>query len=362
MDWNPLKIGTLLLAVPIIQGGMGVGVSMAPLARAVAARQGLGTLSSACLDRLVSERIGRKVGVREACEIEVREAKEGGLPVAMNVMMALASTYDEAVLGSMDGGVDVIISGAGLPLKLPSVVATHPRADQTALVPIVSSGRALDIVCKRWKKAGRLPDAVVVEGPLAGGHLGWRIQEEIDDPSNRLENLIEDVKPVAEKYGGFPIIAAGGIYTHEDIDRILSLGADGVQLGTRFLATEESDADDDYKRAVVAATSGDIEIAFDPGSPCGMPFRTLKDAPMYAESLDRVRKPLCDKGYLLFDGTCKAKDEPDHFFCICNGLLSSAGYNSDKEAGLYTVGANADRVDRIMSVDELMDELTGKTA
>ena len=190
MPLPSLRIRHLQCSVPVVQGGMGVGVSLASLAGAVSREGGLGTLSSACLDRLVSRRLGRSVGVREAAAVETADARAVGGAVAMNVMVALESTYEQSVLGSMDGGVDVIVSGAGLPLRLPSIVEAHPRAQDVALVPIVSSARALKLLCQRWGKSGRLPDAAVVEGPLAGGHLGWKSRDEVADPANALDGAV----------------------------------------------------------------------------------------------------------------------------------------------------------------------------
>jgi nitronate monooxygenase len=158
---------------------------------------------------------------------------------------------------------------------------------------------------------------------------------------------------------------AGGIYAHSDIVRFMDMGADGVQIGTRFLATEESSATAPYKQAVVRSKEQDILVAHDPGSPCGLPFRVIKQSPMYVSALKRLRKPKCDKGYVLLKDAqgsftvCPAKESNEHHFCICNGLLSSGGYNPEKEEALYTVGTNAARVDKILSVKALMDELKG---
>jgi nitronate monooxygenase len=144
----------------------------------------------------------------------------------------------------------------------------------------------------------------------------------------------------------------------------MGMGADGVQMGTRFLATEESSATEAYKQAVISATDDDIVVAHRPGSPCGLPFRVIKQSPMYVSALQRKRTPKCDKGYVLMKDTdgkftiCPAKESNENHFCICNGLLSSSGYNPDKEEALYTVGTNASRVDKILSVKTLMDELT----
>jgi len=339
---------------------MGVGVSLHPLAKAVSAEGGVGIISSACLDRLVSKRTNKKVSIYEAVYEEVSLSKIKGGFSGINIMGALARDFSESVKGAIDAGADLIISGAGLPLNLPAI---QPPKD-TALVPIVSSARALEIICKKWEKLKYRPDAVVLEGPLAGGHLGFRM-DQIDLESNKLENLLPPVKDMAKKFGDFPVIVAGGIYTHHDILTFMNMGADGVQMGTRFLATEESSATEQYKQAVVRSTTEDIVVAHRPGSPCGLPFRVIKQSPMYVSSLQQRRKPKCDKGYVLMKDAegkfsiCPAKEDNKDYFCICNGLLSSAGYNPVEEEPLYTVGSNAYRVDKIMSVKSLMRELTG---
>ena len=356
---KPLVIKGKRIRVPIIQGGMGVGVSLYPLAKAVAREGGLGIVSSACIDRLVSKRNDKKVNTYEAVYEEISLSKTPGGFAGINIMGALARDFNESVKGALDAGADAIISGAGLPLNLPAI---QPPKD-TALIPIVSSARALDIICKKWEKLGYRPDAVVLEGPLAGGHLGFRI-DQVDLESNRLENLLPPVKDMAIKFGDFPVIVAGGIYTHEDIVRFMNAGADGVQMGTRFLATEESSATAAYKEAVVQAREQDIVVAHRPGSPCGLPFRVIKQSPMYASSLRQLRKPKCDKGYVLMKDAegkftvCPAKEDNKDYFCICNGLLSSAGYNPAEEEALYTVGTNAFRIEKIISVKALMEELT----
>ncbi len=360
---KPLIIKGKEIKIPIVQGGMGVGVSLYPLASAVALQGGLGIVSSACLDRVVSKRIGKRLGTYEAAYEEVSRAKEAGGFAGINIMAALVHDYNDSVRGALDAGADAIISGAGLPLTLPAI---QPVKD-TALIPIVSSTRALDIICKKWGRLGYRPDAIVLEGPLAGGHLGFKM-DQIYLESNTLENLLPPIKDMAIKYGDFPVIVAGGLYTHEDIIKFMSLGADGVQMGTRFLATEESSASEAYKQAVINAREEDIVVAFDPGSPCGLPFRVIRQSPMYVSAIKRLRTPKCDKGYVLLkdrDGKftiCPAKESNEHHFCICNGLLSSADYNSDKEEPLYTVGTQAARVDRILSVEALFEELSGNAA
>ena len=356
-----MKLRHTEVRVPIIQGGMGIGLSSYTLAGAVAREGGMGVLSSAALDRIVSQRHGRKLKAREAAAQDVRDAKFLGNDgaIGMNIMVALFNQYQDSVLGSMDGGVDAIISGAGLPMALPEIAMSHPRANEVALIPIVSSGRALDIICKRWSRTGRLPDAVVVEGPLAGGHIAWRKLEEASDPANKLENLLAEVFEVAKKWGNMPVIAAGGVYSHDDILRYLKMGCAGVQMGTRFLATHESGASQTYKQMVVDSKEEDVELATRPGSPCGMMFRVLKQSPFYQEALRRERAPKCDKGYLLNKGYCPSKHENEKTFCICNGLLASINLNNANEKELYTIGHYAYRVDRILSVKELMHELQG---
>ncbi len=355
-----LKIKDFVLRVPIIQGGMGAGVSMAPLAGAVAKEGGMGVLSSVALDILTSRRVGKQLDTQQATRREIEDAKalaNGGV-IGINIMVALFRDYADAVKGALDAKVDAIISGAGLPVHLPEIVSSYKSKAKTALIPIVSSGRALDIICKRWKRFGFLPDAVIVEGPLAGGHLGWKDLKDIEKEENKLENLLTDVLETTKNYGNIPVIAAGGIYTHEDIVRILKMGASGVQMGTRFLATEESSATDEFKQAVVNCTKEDIIVAYRPGSPCGMLFRLIKQSPMYQDALQQKRPCLCNLGYVKFKNYCPAMDNNKDYFCICNGLITSTSYfDGSDEKPLFTVGSNAYRVDKILSVKGLMKEL-----
>ena len=364
MELPELIIKGFCLESCIVQGGMGVGVSLETLAGAVSSEGGLGVVSSAGLEEIVSLRDGKKVDTYTAVRRVLEKAHDlsGGLPVGINVMCALVGTFEDTIRASIDAKVGAIISGAGLPLGLPGI----KPPGETALIPIVSSGRVLDLIVKRWERFHYRPDAVVLEGPMAGGHLGFKAGE-VDDPEFALEKLLPPVLDVASRYGNFPVIVAGGIYTHEDILRFLKMGARGVQMGTRFLATHESSATPAYKQAVIDAHQEDIMVVAYPGSvpasPCGLPFRILKGSPAYTAN----RPPKCDRGYVLQKGPdgklslCKAMPkDPEHekFFCICNALLSSAGYAS-KEPPLYTVGSNAYRVGRIHSVAELMAELRG---
>lgn len=366
MKLPQLVIKNFRLDNSIVQGGMGVGVSLHPLAGAVAKEGDLGIVSSAGLRAIVSLRDGKNVDTYTAVRIELEKAKsfaDKGA-IGINVMCALVGTYEDTIRAAIDAGVDAIISGAGLPLGLPGI----KPPGHTALIPIVSSARALEIIVKRWERLGYRPDAVVLEGPTAGGHLGFKA-EEVDDPEFALEKLLPQVLEVAHYHGDFPVIVAGGIYTHEDIARFLSMGASGVQMGTRFLATNESSATDAYKQAVINAGKDDITVVAypdsTPASPCGLPFRILKGSPAYKIK----RPPKCNGGYVLQRGpegklsVCQAmpgSPNSDKFFCICKTLLASAGY-APEEPELYTVGTNAYRVNKILSVAELMAELRGET-
>jgi nitronate monooxygenase len=352
-----LKIKSWVIPVPIVQAGMGVGVSLASLAAATANEGCVGTISSAGLDLSVSQREGRKVDHYEAMRLEVAMARRlspNGI-IAVNIMWALQKSYADSVRGAIDAGANIIFSGAGLPTGLPGI----QDPGETALVPIVSSARALEIMCQKWARLNYCPDAVVLEGPKAGGHLGFK-PEEIDDPKFSLENLFPAVKEVAIKYGDFPVIVAGGIWDRDDILHFLALGASGVQMGTRFMATFESGASDAYKQAVIEVKKEDIIVATNLQSPCLMPFRVIKQAPMY--QLGNLSP--CDKGHVmqkdLATGTltkCLAKENPDKYFCICNGLFNAAGCQNNPSQNLYTVGTNAYRVTEIVTAKSVIDEI-----
>jgi len=357
MEFSSMFKNNIKTKYPIIQGGMGIGYSNYQLAGNVSKHGGLGVISSAGLDRVVGSRLKRSLTAKEAAKIEVEDAKKisSQKPVGINIMVAVTTQYEDSVLGAMDGGVDVIISGAGLPLQLPEIANSHPRKNSVALVPIVSSGRALRIIIKKWSRFNRVPDAVIVEGPLAGGHIGWADKLDALKNESTLENLAEEVLVIANKHK-IPVIAAGGIHDHQDIKKFIDLGCVGVQMGTRFLATFESGASEEYKKSLIACKKDDIILANSPGSPCGLLFRVIKSAPFYEDALKQQRKPKCDKGYVLRDGVCKAQSGHDSF-CICNGLLASSKVLT-KEKELYSVGARAFEIDKIISVESLMRELS----
>jgi len=270
-----LKIGDLAIAVPVIQGGMGVGISLSGLAAAVANEGGVGVISSAGLGLLYrhfSENFleASIQGLKE----EIRKAREKtrGI-IGVNVMVAMTNFVD-MIKTSISEKVDIIIAGAGLPRDHPSFLK---KDSITKLVPIVSSARATRIICEKWKaNYDYLPDAVIVEGPKAGGHLGFK-EEQIGDENYTLEKLVPEIvnelKTFEEKYNKpIPLIAAGGIYTGEDIKNIMELGASGVQMGTRFVTTHECDASPGFKQAYINADEKDIEII---KSPVGMPGRAI---------------------------------------------------------------------------------------
>ncbi len=345
-----LKIGHIESKYPIIQGGMGVGISMSGLAGAVAKAGGIGIIAAVLVG--INEKDFHKDpqgATYRALAKEIKKAKEiaAGGPVGVNIMVALQD-YDKIVEVAAQAGADLIISGAGLPLKLPGMM---PEGSKTALVPIVSSGRAAALLCKRWRDHyDRVPDALVVEGPKAGGHLGFKA-EDLEKPEFQVENLVVDVieavRPFEEEMGvKIPVIAAGGIYTGEDIFRFMQLGCAGVQMGTRFVATHECDASDEFKQAYLKATKDDVTII---KSPVGMPGRALKGT--FIEKVSKGEKHP-KKCFYKCIRTCRYPDTP---YCISMALVNAQRGNLD--AGFVFCGANVWRVDRIVSVKELMDEL-----
>lgn len=362
-----LVIGGKKLLFPLLQGPMGVGVSLKDMVAEVAREGGAGIISVVCLKEIWSKKLSYRVSTYEAIcfEIASTRAKCPDGVIGMNVMWAVQRDYEDSIRAGVDMEIDFITIGAGLIGSLP--VIDHPH--KTLIVVIVSSAKAANIVVYRfeknkWRDLGYELAGFIVEGPLAGGHLGFNI-DQIEKPEFQLEVIVPEVKKIAQASGDIPVIAAGGIYTRDDILNIMALGADGVQMATRFLVTKESAASDEYKLAVVQATSDDIIVSS--GSPCGLPIRIINKSPMYQTHLKSGRPSRCDKGYLLrkdAEGNftiCGAKTFIDKFFCICNGLLASIKYNSNPlEEDLYTVGTNAYRITEISTVKKIMDELKGQ--
>ncbi len=346
---KPLTIGDLEIKVPIIQGGMGIGVSTATLVSAVATYGGAGTIASVALG--FGTKDNEKNFVRashEGLEKEIRKAKEltKGV-VGVNILVAL-SNYEDLAMISVKEKADFIVSGAGLPMRLPEFA----EGSSIKLMPIVSSARALDLIIKTWKKRyNRLPDAIVVEGPLAGGHLGFKAEDLESYKDIRLENLVLDVlKLVKESNLDIPVIAAGGIFNGKDVARFIKLGANGVQMATRFVTTFECSVSEKFKQLYIDCKDSDIVII---NSPVGMPGRAIK-----TNFIERVMKgeriPVkCSYRCLR---SCNPKTAP---YCICKALGNAVLGNLD-EAVVFC-GSNASRVNKIISVKELMDEIVEET-
>jgi nitronate monooxygenase len=351
-DLRPLVIGDKIAPLPIIQGGMGVGISLSGLASAVASVGGIGVIASAGIGMFERDFYTNFLEANtRALRREIREAKllTDGI-LGLNIMVAF-SNYGDLVRVAIEEEIDVIFSGAGLPMTMPQYLNGNSR---TKLVPIISSGRAAGLICKRWlSRYDYLPDAVVVEGPKAGGHLGFS-QAQIFDPAFALEKLVpevvEEVRGFSAQYGKpIPVIAAGGIYTGADIRAIMELGADAVQMGTRFVATHECDADFLFKQAYIDAKPEDIIII---NSPVGMPGRAIRNQYLNDVSAG-IKKPYkCPYHCIL---TCDYKNSP---YCIAHALMSAkrGRFNS----GFAFAGANVHRVSEIVSVQELVATLVAE--
>ena len=344
-----LQIGNLNIEIPIIQGGMGVGVSMSSLASAVANEGGVGVISAAglglvhknaALDYLQANIEGLKKEIRLA-----REKSKGVMGV--NIMVAM-SNFEEMVKTSISEKIDIIFSGAGLPLDLPKFLT---KDSQTKLVPIVSSGRAAKLICNKWtSRYDYLPDAIVLEGPKAGGHLGFK-KEQLENIDFSLEVLLKDVKEAIAEFETkymrkIPVIAGGGIYTGSDIYKIMEQGADGVQMGTRFVTTTECDASDKFKQTYINATEKDMEIIL---SPVGMPGRAI-----FNGFIDKVKQGLKVPVKCPFHciKTCEVSSSP---YCIVSALYNA--YKGNMEKGYAFAGSNAYLATKISSVKETFREL-----
>lgn len=339
------------LSIPIIQGGMGVGISLSGLAGAVAACGGMGVISAAHPGYRAPDFYRDPLQVNQRClKEEITRAKEisGGRGlVGVNVMVAVQH-YADYVRAAIEGGADAIISGAGLPTELPQIAGDS----NVLLAPIVSSGRAARVICRAWERHGnRLPDFVVVEGSRAGGHLGFSPEELAEGSAKSLDEIVVDVietlRPYEEKCGRkIPVFPAGGVYDGADIARLEKLGAAGAQIATRFIATEECDAALAYKQAMVDAKEEDVRII---KSPVGMPGRAL-ETPLIRRVAEQGR--IAPSRCLQCLRTCDPAVTP---YCITQALIDAA--LGDWENGLFFCGANVGRIDRITTVRELMDEL-----
>ena len=340
-----LKIGDLEVKIPVVQGGMGVGISLSGLAGNVSACGGLGVISTAQIGWREPDFYEKPFEANfRAIEKEIKKARElakGGV-LGVNIMVA-TQRYEEYVKSAVKAGIDIVISGAGLPIDLPKYV----EGSKTKIAPIVSS---LTVICRMWeRKYQTAPDLVVIEGPKAGGHLGFS-REELETVTDEayddvIVSIIEKVKEYSEKFSKkIPVVVAGGIYERKDMEHVMKLGADGVQMGTRFVTTKECDADEAYKQSYIKAKKEDIKIV---QSPVGMPGRAILNP-----FLEKVKTEKCKiKHCYQCIVTCDKKTIP---YCITEALVNAAEGRVDE--GLLFCGENAYRADKIETVAEIMEE------
>jgi nitronate monooxygenase len=353
-----LRIGNLEVNMPIIQGGMGVGVSLSGLASAVANEGGIGVISSAGIGMLEADFENNFMEAnRRILTGEIKRAKKMTKGViGVNILVAI-SDFNELLKTAVAAGADLVFLGAGLPLH---VLGTWPPEEwekiTSKIVPIVSSSRAAKIIFQSWQKHYNcVPDAVVVEGPLAGGHLGFK-KEQIFDPAYALEKILPEIIAVIKPFEKIfsktiPVIAGGGIFTGADIFKFMRLGASGVQMATRFVATYECDASDEFKNAYIKCRKEDLVII---DSPVGLPGRAIRN-----QFLDKIASgnkiPFkCPWKCLK---TCDLKSSP---YCIARALTNAK--NGHLDQGFAFSGANAYRVDKIVSVKELFKTLIAEYA
>jgi len=356
---NPLKIGKYTIEKPIVQGGMGVGVSWDRLAGNVSLEGGLGVVSSVGTGYYDDKKFSTKnISNKPYSEgnfyskdalfkiIENTRAICGDKPLACNVLYA-SNDYGRIVTDACEAGIDMIITGAGLPTNMPEFTKDYP---DVALIPIVSSARALKLICKKWKRYGKLPDAIIVEGPLSGGHQGFNYEQCFQDEF-QLENIVGPVIEEAKNWGSMPIIAAGGIWDKNDIERFLDLGCAGVQMGTRFIGTYECDAHPEFKKVILDATADDIKLL---KSPVGLPARGVVTNLQKMIEEKTAPKVACISNCVA---PCHSGVEAKAVgYCIADRL--SDAYQGKTESGLFFTGANGYRVNELISVKELMNKLT----
>jgi len=343
-----LQIGSITADIPIIQGGMGVRVSLSSLASAVASEGGIGTISSIGLGDIETSKYEYESISREALEKEIRKGKSmTNGNIAVNFMGVL-SNVEDLIKTAVREGIKIIVYGAGLPIKLPGLVEDN----SVNLLPIVSSARVAELILRVWdKRYERTADAIILEGPLAGGHLGFS-EAQLNQPEkysldNLLPEVLETVKVYEDKYGKkIPIIAGGGIFDGKDIAHMLSLGASGVQMATRFVCTVECDVSQEFKQTYLDAKEEDIVII---KSPVGMPGRAIKN--MFLQDLEIKGKLKIKCPYRCLS-VCKVSEAK---YCIALALLNS--YFGDVDHGLVFCGQNAFRIDKIVTVKELIKEL-----
>ena len=353
-ELTPLIIGDLEIPIPIIQGGMGVKVSTAPLASAVANCGGAGTIASVGLGSKAGEPEEDFIrSSREGLEREIREvrSKTSGV-IGVNILAAL-SNFDDLARTASREEIDYIVSGAGLPLRLPEFA----EGSSVKLIPIVSSARVAHIIIKSWKKRyNRIPDALVVEGPLAGGHLGFSLDEIMAKKENVLEDIVVDVLNVVHEYEqqwdtAIPVIAAGGIFDGADIAHFLKRGVQGIQMGTRFVATDECSVPHAFKQKYLDARDEDIVLI---KSPVGLPGRVIRTRFIDKLMQGTPQKIICNYQCLK---TCNVQTAP---YCIALMLLNAVDGHLIEDAVVFA-GRNVSRIKEIIPVKELMDRLVMET-
>ena len=351
MEIKPLKIGNLTIPIPIIQGGMGVGVSLSNLSSAVTNAGGLGVISSVQIGYKDKDFIKDPLSANlRALKREILAAKEkckNGI-IGLNVMVA-TTNYSETIKTAIEAGIDIIISGAGLPTKLPELV----KGTQVKIAPIVSSLKAAKVILKLWDKHyNTTADMVIIEGPKAGGHLGFS-ENNLENESLHFEDTVKDIIGEVSTYSNkfnknIPVIVAGGIYSAEDIAKYLNIGANGVQMATRFVATEECDASRAFKEAYVNCKKEDITIV---KSPVGMPGRAINND--FVKHTKEKRLPV--KHCFNCLTPCNPAQTP---YCISNALINAVKGNLDD--ALIFCGENAYKVDKITTVQDIFTELTSE--
>lgn len=350
---NTLRIGNIEAKVPIVQGGMGVAVSLSGLASAVANAGGIGIISAAGIgmrepDYNKNFRNANKTGLRK--ELQKARSLTKGI-IGVNIMMALTD-HEELIKVAIDEKADLVIMGAGLPLKIPAMLAEAGYKDfHTRLVVKVSSGKAAKLIFQYWaNKYNRVPDAVVVEGPLAGGHLGFKRQDLVGDvvPLKKLiEDTVAEVRVFEQQFNmEIPVIAAGGIYTGKDMYDIMQAGAKAVKLGTRFVTTHECDVSMEFKESYIKCSEKDITLI---SSPVGLPGRVVRNN--FVDEIEQGHtKPFKCVWNCL--SSCNYKEAP---YCIAQVLLNSA--NGKMGDGFAFAGSNAYRATKIEHVSDIVDEL-----
>lgn len=344
-----IRIGNKQSKYPIIQGGMGVGVSLHKLAGHVSKEGGIGVISTADIGYKEPDfNINPLVANLRAIGSEIKKAREiagNDKILGVNVMVALQN-YAEIVKECVKQKIDLIISGAGIPKDLPEFI----KNSNTKIAPIVSSLRCCQLIVKHWiKKYNYVPDMIVIEGPKAGGHLGFKKEElETSNLEDITKEVVQYVKEVEKEYQKeIPVIAAGGIWDNKDINKFLEIGADGVQMATRFVTTYECDASNEFKEAYINAKEEDIKII---SSPVGMPGRALYNEFIKSTENEKSKITKCYKCIK----TCDIKNTP---YCITKALINSVKGNLKE--GLIFCGSNVDKVKELMTVHNLMEELAG---